>query len=126
MFDDILRIFDFLSPSRTREQFQPRKPMAIPLDPTIKSIQICKNLFNDLDEAEAEVVNDIHDPERAWKLLSQIRQLRRETQQDSQHCRLHTELMLDLMFTWKPALFVSLTHKRELSYRFSMAGAIIS
>lgn len=82
MFDDILRIFDFLSPSRTREQFQPRKPMAIPLDPTIKSIQICKNLFNDLDEAEAEVVNDIHDPERAWKLLSQIRQLRRETQQD--------------------------------------------
>ena len=32
MFDDILRIFDFLSPSKTREQFQPRKPMAIPVD----------------------------------------------------------------------------------------------
>jgi hypothetical protein len=36
MFDDILRIFDFLSPKQTQEPIQ-RKPMAIPVDEPLKS-----------------------------------------------------------------------------------------
>ncbi|NJA07804.1 hypothetical protein HC024_19010 [Methylococcaceae bacterium WWC4] len=82
MFDDIFRIFDFLSPKRTEELYPSRKPMAIPLDSNDQATPICKKLFADLDAAEAEVLNDIHDPEIAWTLLSRIRQLRRESQQD--------------------------------------------
>jgi hypothetical protein len=82
MFDDILRIFDFLSPKQTKEQHPSRKPMAIPLDFNNQATPICKKLFADLDAAEAEVLNDIDDPEIAWTLLSRIRQLRRESQHD--------------------------------------------
>ncbi|WAR45990.1 hypothetical protein [Methylomonas rapida] len=82
MFDDILRIFDFLSPKQTKEQYPSRKPMAIPLDSIDQATPICKKLFADLDAAEAEVLNDIDDPEIAWTLLSRIRQLRRESQHD--------------------------------------------
>jgi len=82
MFDDILRIFYFLSPNQTEETYPTRKPMAIPVDSQAQSVQICKKLFADLDAAEAEVLSEIDDPERAWTLLSQIRQLRRDSQQD--------------------------------------------
>jgi hypothetical protein len=82
MFDDILRIFDFLRPKQTKEPYPAKKPMAIPVDSQAQSVQICKKLFADLDAAEAEVLNDIHDPEIAWTLLSRIRQLRRESQHD--------------------------------------------
>ena len=82
MFDDILRIFDFLSPKQTKEQHPSRKLMAIPLDSNNQATPICKKLFADLDAAEAEVLNDIDDPEIAWTLLSRIRQLRRESQHD--------------------------------------------
>jgi hypothetical protein len=56
--------------------------MAIPLDCNDQATPICKKLFADLDAAEAEVLNDIGDPEIAWTLLSRIRQLRRESQHD--------------------------------------------
>ena len=79
MFEPILRIFDFLSLSKTQEQYQPRKPMAIPLDPRINSLNLCKNIFTKLDVAEADVLQNIDDPEKAWQILSNIRQLRRET-----------------------------------------------
>ena len=82
MFDDILLIFDFLSPKRTEETYPSREPMAIPLDSNDQAIQIYKKLFADLDAAEAEVLNDIDDPEIAWTLLTRIRQLRRESQHD--------------------------------------------
>jgi len=82
MFDDILRIFDFLSPKQTEEKYPSRKPMAIPLECNDQATPICKKLFADLDAAEAEVLNDIDDPEIAWTLLSRIRQLRRESQHD--------------------------------------------
>jgi len=82
MFDDILRIFDFLSPKQTKDVYRTKKPMAIPLDCNDQNTSICKQLFADLDAAEAEVLNDIDDPEIAWTLLSRIRQLRRESQHD--------------------------------------------
>jgi hypothetical protein len=82
MFDDILQIFAFLRPAQTRHRPLVRKPMAIPLEPEPKTDQLCKKLFTDLDEAEAEVLKDIDDPEKAWPLLCRIRQLRRETYQD--------------------------------------------
>ncbi|MDD2739905.1 MAG: hypothetical protein PHR94_13320 [Methylomonas lenta] len=82
MFDDILRIFDFLSPIQTKEAYPTKKPMAIPRDSNDQATPICKKLFADMDAAEAEVLKDIDDPEIAWTLLSRIRQLRRESQQD--------------------------------------------
>jgi len=56
--------------------------MAIPVASDARNRQLCKKLFTQLDDAEAEVLNDITDPEKAWQLLSQIRQLRRESQQE--------------------------------------------
>ena len=82
MFDDILRIFDFLSPSRTREQFQSRKPMAIPVDERVFAIRHCQHIFQKLDTMEADVLKNIDDPKQAWQLLSNIRQMRRETMDD--------------------------------------------
>jgi hypothetical protein len=82
MFYDILRIFDFLSPSRTEQHHQTRKPMAIPLDPRINSLNLCRKIFTKLDAAEADVLKNIGDPEQAWQLLSNIRQMRRETMDD--------------------------------------------
>ena len=84
MFDDILRIFDFLSPKRTERQSPSRKPMAIPLDPRLNALNLCKTILTKLDAAEADVLQSIDDPERAWELLSNIRQLRRETFMDLQ------------------------------------------
>ena len=84
MFDSILRIFDFLSPSKTRGQFQPRKPMAIPVDERVFAIRHCQHIFKKLDTMEADVLNSIEDPEQAWPFLNKIRQLRRETQNDLQ------------------------------------------
>ena len=82
MFKPFSSIFHFLSPSRTEQSVNPRKPMAIPVATNAHNIQLCKKLFTQLDDAEAEVLNDITDPEKAWQLLSQIRQLRRESQQE--------------------------------------------
>ena len=82
MFDDILRIFDFLSPKQTQEPSPTKKPMAILRDGNDQATLICKKLLADLDTAEAEVLKDIDDPEMAWSLLSRIRQLRRESQHD--------------------------------------------
>ena len=82
MFKPFSSLFHFLSLSRTEQRFQPRKPMAIPVATNAHNIQLCKKLFTQLDEAEAEVLNDIDNPEKAWQLLSQIRQLRRESQQE--------------------------------------------
>jgi hypothetical protein len=82
MFKPFSSIFHFLSPSWTEQRFKPRKPMAIPVATNAHNIQLCKKLFTQLDAAEAEVLNDITDPEKAWQLLSQIRQLRRESQQE--------------------------------------------
>ena len=56
--------------------------MAIPVASDAHNRQLCKKLFIQLDDAEAEVLNDITDPEKAWQLLSNIRQLRRESQQE--------------------------------------------
>ncbi|UOA07338.1 hypothetical protein [Methylobacter sp. S3L5C] len=82
MFKPFSSIFHFLSPGRTGQCFQPRKPMAIPVATDAHNIQLCKKLFTQLDDAEAEILNDINDPEKAWQLLSKIRQLRRESQQE--------------------------------------------
>ena len=82
MFKSFSSIFNFLSPSETEQRFQPRKPMAIPVVTDAHNIQLCIKIFTQLDEAEAEVLADINDPEKAWQLLSKIRQLRRESQQD--------------------------------------------
>jgi hypothetical protein len=82
MFKPFSSIFHFLSPSRTEQRFKPRKPMAIPVASDAHNRQMCKKLFTQLDAAEAEVLNDITDPEKAWQLLSNIRQLRRESQQE--------------------------------------------
>jgi hypothetical protein len=84
MFDDILRIFDFLSPSRTEQHHQTRKPMAIPVDERVFAIRHCHQIFKKLDTMEADVLNSIDDPEQAWPFLNKIRQLRRETQNDLQ------------------------------------------
>ena len=75
-------IFDFLSPGRTQQRPQPRKPMAIPVASDARNLHLCKKLFTELEAAEAEVLNEIDDPEKAWPLLSKIRRLRRETLQD--------------------------------------------
>jgi hypothetical protein len=56
--------------------------MAIPVASDAHNRQLCKKLFTQLDDAEAEILNDITDPEKAWELLSKIRQLRRESQQE--------------------------------------------
>ena len=56
--------------------------MAIPVASDAHNRQMCKKLFTKLDAAEAEVLNDITDPKKAWELLSKIRQLRRESQQE--------------------------------------------
>ena len=82
MFKYFSSIFHFLSPSRTEQRCKPRKPMVIPVASDAHNRQLCKKLFTQLDDAEAEVMNDITDPERAWQLLSKIRQLRRESQQE--------------------------------------------
>ena len=82
MFKPFSSIFHYLSPSRTEQRFKPRKPMAIPVATNAHNIQLCKKLFTQLDDAEAEVLNDITDPEKAWQLLNNIRQLRRESQQE--------------------------------------------
>jgi len=82
MFKPFSSIFHFLSPSRTEQRFKPRKPMAIPVASDAHNRQLCKMLFTQLDDAEAEVLNDITDPEKAWQFLSNIRQLRRESQQE--------------------------------------------
>jgi hypothetical protein len=82
MFKPFSSIFHFFSPSRTEQRFKPRKPMAIPVASDAHNRQMCKKLFTKLDAAEAEVLNDITDPEKAWQLLSKIRQLRRESQQE--------------------------------------------
>ena len=82
MFKPFSSIFHFLSPSRTEQSVKPRKPMAIPVASDARNRQMCKKLFTKLDAAEAEVLNDITDPEKAWQLLSNIRQLRRESQQE--------------------------------------------
>jgi hypothetical protein len=82
MFKPFSSIFHLLSPSRTEQSVNPRKPMAIPVASDAHNRQMCKKLFTQLDAAEAEVLNDITDPEKAWQLLSKIRQLRRESQQE--------------------------------------------
>ena len=82
MFKPFSNIFNFLNLSWTEQSFKPRKPMAIPVATNAHNIQLCKKLFTQLDEAEAEVLNDIDNPEKASQLLSQIRQLRRESQQE--------------------------------------------
>ena len=82
MFKSLSSIFNFFSPSETEPRFQPRKPLAIPVVTDAHNIQLCIKIFTQLDEAEAEVLADINDPEKAWQLLSKIRQLRRESQQD--------------------------------------------
>lgn len=82
MFDFILHLFDSLSLSRTEPQHLAQKPMAIPLDPRLNSLNLCKKIFTRLDAAEADVLNNIDDPEQAWQLLSNIRQMRRETMND--------------------------------------------
>ena len=84
MFDDILRIFDFLSPKQTERKQPVRKPMAIPLDPRLNALNLCKTILTKLDAAESDVLQNIDDPKRAWQLLSNIRQLRRETFDDLQ------------------------------------------
>ena len=84
MFDDILRIFDFLSPKQTERTQPVRKPMAIPLDPRLNALNLCKTILTKLDAAEADVLQNIDDPKRAWTLLNNIRQLRRETFEDLQ------------------------------------------
>ena len=84
MFDDILRIFDFLSPKRTEETYPSRKPMAIPFDPRLNALNLCKTILTKLDAAEVDVLQNIDDQKRAWELLSNIRQLRRETYNDLQ------------------------------------------
>ena len=82
MFDSILHFFDSLSLSRTEQQHLAQKPMAIPLDPRLNSLNLCKKIFARLDAAEADVLNNIDDPEQAWQLLSNIRQMRHETMND--------------------------------------------
>jgi len=82
MFKPFSSIFHFLSPGGTEQRFKPRKPMAIPVATDAHNLQMCKKLFTQMDEAEAEILNDITDPETAWQLLSKIRQLRRESQQE--------------------------------------------
>ena len=82
MFDDILRIFDFLSPKRTVETYPSRKPMAIPLDEPLKVVRHCQQIFQKLDTLEVDVLNRVDDPEQAWPFLNKIRQIRRETQND--------------------------------------------
>jgi hypothetical protein len=82
MFEPILRIFDFLSPNRTETRHQPPKPMAIPVDERLNTVQQCEHIFKKLDAVEAEVLSRIDNPEQAWPFLCRIRQLRRETQSD--------------------------------------------
>ena len=82
MFKPFSSIFHFFSPGRTEQRFKPRKPMAIPVASDAHNRQMCKKLFTQLDAAEAEVLNDITDPKKSWQLLSKIRQLRRESQQE--------------------------------------------
>jgi len=84
MFDDILRIFDFLSPKQTESSQPVRRSMAIPLDPRLNALNLCKTILTKLDAAEADVLQNIDDPKRAWTLLSNVRQLRRETFEDLQ------------------------------------------
>ena len=82
MFDDILRIFDFLSPKRTEELIPTKKPMAIPVDERLKVVRHCQQIFQKLDALEVNVLNRVDDPEQAWPFLNKIRQIRRETQND--------------------------------------------
>ena len=82
MFKPFSSIFHFLNPNRTEQRLKPRKPMAIPVASDAHNRQLCKKLFTQLDDAEAEILNDITDPKKAWELLSKIRQLRRESQQE--------------------------------------------
>ncbi len=84
MFDDILRIFDSLSPKQTESLPPVRKSMAIPLDTRLNALNLCKTILTKLDAAEADVLQNIDDPKRAWALLSNIRKLRRETFVDLQ------------------------------------------
>lgn len=82
MFDDISRIFYSLRPGRTEQPFLTKKPMAIPLDEPLKVVRHCEKIFKKLDAMEADILNQIDDPEQAWPFLNKIRQLRRETQHD--------------------------------------------
>ncbi|MCK9608854.1 MAG: hypothetical protein M0R33_20635 [Methylomonas sp.] len=84
MIDDIFRIFDFLSPKQTESTQPVRKSMAIPLAPRLNALNLCKTILTKLDVAEADVLQNIDDPKRAWELLINIRQLRRETFDDLQ------------------------------------------
>lgn len=82
MFDDILHIFDFFSPGRTGQRTLTKKTMAVPLDEPLKVVRHCEKIFQKLDAMEANVLNQIDDPEQAWPFLNKIRHLRRETQHD--------------------------------------------
>jgi hypothetical protein len=82
MFDDILRIFDFLSPKQTESSQPLRKPMAIPVDEPLKVVRHCQHIFQKLDDLEADVLKRVDHPEQAWPFLTKIRQIRRETQND--------------------------------------------
>lgn len=82
MFEPILRIFDFLRPNRTETRHEPPKPMAIPVDERLKTVQQCEHIFKKLDAVEADALSRIDNPEQAWPFLCKIRQLRRETQNE--------------------------------------------
>ena len=82
MFDEILRIFDFLSPKQTKEPYPSRKPMAIPVDEPLKVVRHCQQIFQKLDILEADVLKRVENPEQAWPFLNKIRLIRRETQND--------------------------------------------
>lgn len=49
------------------------------------NIILCHQILSELDAAEADVLNELNNPETAWPFLAELRQLRRQTEADLAH-----------------------------------------
>jgi len=72
-----------------------RKPMTKPVASTEQNIELCEKLITELAEAEAEVLNSLENPETAWPFLTELRQLKRQTQQDLASLAPNNPLVID-------------------------------
>jgi hypothetical protein len=81
MIKSFSNLFRFLRPDRTQQTRQ-RQQNASSVASTATNIQLCQQLINELNKAELEVLSSLENPETAWPFLTELRQLKRQTQQD--------------------------------------------
>ena len=83
MFRSFSGIFNFLRPGRTKRFSKALQAMT--LQRKQSNIILCHQILSELDAAEADVLNELNNPETAWPFLAELRQLRRQTEADLAH-----------------------------------------